>query len=106
MASLRNASRRILHTFPTRRSSDLGSGGLSSVHGLTKYAVQIKANPVKLLHHHTDMMPAAVIRYGDRRDKIRGPERSEEHTSELQSQSKLVCRLLREKKNATLMTIA
>src|SRR5688572_32677672 len=27
--------------------------------------------------------------------------RSEEHTSELQSQSKLVCRLLREKKNST-----
>src|SRR5688572_31585134 len=28
----------------------------------------------------------------------RGPERSEEHTSELQSQSNLVCRLLLEKK--------
>src|SRR2546430_11384778 len=28
-----------------------------------------------------------------------GPERSEEHTSELQSQSNLVCRLLLEKKN-------
>src|SRR2546430_13141852 len=28
----------------------------------------------------------------------RGPARSEEHTSELQSQSKLVCRLLLEKK--------
>src|SRR2546430_7528072 len=29
---------------------------------------------------------------------IHGPERSEEHTSELQSQSNLVCRLLLEKK--------
>src|SRR2546430_7622146 len=29
------------------------------------------------------------------------PERSEEHTSELQSQSNLVCRLLLEKKNRT-----
>src|SRR2546430_14391048 len=29
----------------------------------------------------------------------RGPDRSEEHTSELQSQSNLVCRLLLEKKN-------
>src|SRR2546430_17407335 len=29
------------------------------------------------------------------------PERSEEHTSELQSQSNLVCRLLLEKKKAT-----
>src|SRR2546430_15444995 len=31
----------------------------------------------------------------------RPPERSEEHTSELQSQSNLVCRLLLEKKNGT-----
>src|SRR2546430_5898131 len=30
---------------------------------------------------------------------VRGVERSEEHTSELQSQSNLVCRLLLEKKN-------
>src|SRR2546430_4284245 len=33
-------------------------------------------------------------------------ERSEEHTSELQSQSNLVCRLLLEKKNVSLMTSA
>src|SRR6266478_10104207 len=31
----------------------------------------------------------------------RGPHRSEEHTSELQSQSNLVCRLLLEKKKKT-----
>src|SRR5256886_5313600 len=43
-------------------------------------------------------------RRGDRRDRDRscsaraGGERSEEHTSELQSQSNLVCRLLLEKK--------
>src|SRR5688572_30966435 len=30
--------------------------------------------------------------------RVRGPHRSEEHTSELQSQSNLVCRLLLEKK--------
>src|SRR2546430_9463968 len=35
---------------------------------------------------------------GGRPDELRGP-RSEEHTSELQSQSNLVCRLLLEKKN-------
>src|SRR2546430_11079653 len=33
-------------------------------------------------------------------DALRGDERSEEHTSELQSQSNLVCRLLLEKKNS------
>src|SRR2546427_7351968 len=32
------------------------------------------------------------------RDRLCGAERSEEHTSELQSQSNLVCRLLLEKK--------
>src|SRR2546427_9642293 len=33
------------------------------------------------------------------------PERSEEHTSELQSQSNLVCRLLLEKKKTTVGTL-
>src|SRR2546427_2548529 len=48
---------------------------------------------------------AARVRQGDRAPatQVRGPpaahrERSEEHTSELQSQSNLVCRLLLEKK--------
>src|SRR5438270_2781148 len=36
----------------------------------------------------------------DQIDKVRGMDRSEEHTSELQSQSNLVCRLLLEKKNS------
>src|SRR2546430_8315539 len=36
-------------------------------------------------------------------DFFGGEIRSEEHTSELQSQSNLVCRLLLEKKNTTLM---
>src|SRR5260221_2840211 len=35
------------------------------------------------------------------RDQLRGEIRSEEHTSELQSHSDLVCRLLLEKKNKT-----
>src|SRR5688572_32106919 len=48
---------------------------------------------------------ARGVRAGDPRGDRRGPsafgrahERSEEHTSELQSQSNLVCRLLLEKK--------
>src|SRR2546430_9956988 len=36
-----------------------------------------------------------------RRPRRRSEDRSEEHTSELQSQSNLVCRLLLEKKNTT-----
>src|SRR2546430_8984786 len=44
----------------------------------------------------------AVVRHGVRRDYNRGETgRSEEHTSELQSQSNLVCRLLLEKKRIT-----
>src|SRR2546430_16563396 len=43
---------------------------------------------------------AAVLRAGSGRLSNRDP-RSEEHTSELQSQSNLVCRLLLEKKNTT-----
>src|SRR5256886_13234368 len=42
---------------------------------------------------------------GPERHRARG-RRSEEHTSELQSQSNLVCRLLLEKKNATPFTPA
>src|SRR2546427_7233914 len=39
-----------------------------------------------------------LVRYAVRRGLIGPDERSEEHTSELQSQSNLVCRLLLEKK--------
>src|SRR5256886_5706340 len=42
-------------------------------------------------------MPVVLMRAADLGK--RGDERSEEHTSELQSQSNLVCRLLLEKKN-------
>src|SRR2546427_4085654 len=46
-------------------------------------------------HHYAEMLPedkAALIR------SLKAEGRSEEHTSELQSQSNLVCRLLLEKK--------
>src|SRR2546430_12766499 len=45
--------------------------------------------------------PAAliVVREGDAPESTAVNSRSEEHTSELQSQSNLVCRLLLEKKN-------
>src|SRR2546430_13349140 len=45
-------------------------------------------------------LPALVAAVKDRDDERR--QRSEEHTSELQSQSNLVCRLLLEKKKNTL----
>src|SRR2546430_7415179 len=53
-----------------------------------------------------ELWPARGLRAHGRRElwlpvSERGHHRSEEHTSELQSQSNLVCRLLLEKKNTT-----
>src|SRR2546430_12352435 len=47
--------------------------------------------------HEAAMAQARVAEDEIRRGQWRGPLRSEEHTSELQSQSNLVCRLLLEK---------
>src|SRR5438270_6372494 len=46
---------------------------------------------------HLHLLGRGVLRFVE--DDERVVERSEEHTSELQSQSNLVCRLLLEKKN-------
>src|SRR5690242_21642786 len=71
--------RRALHSFPTRRSSDLG-GSLRSVRDTL---VRIIGGEWGWLKCWKEPSP--------------GP-RSEEHTSELQSHVNLVCRLLLEKK--------
>src|SRR5438270_12006049 len=66
---------RALHSFPTRRSSDLRAAradGARPEHGGLRLSVA--------------------------RRRIALARRSEEHTSELQSQSNLVCRLVLEKK--------
>src|SRR5688572_31491239 len=88
-------------------------------------ALPISAHPVlgDRADHHGDLRDRLV--HGEERDLrrvddggVRHPRlfvqeaelparaaRSEEHTSELQSQSKLVCRLLLEKKNKTILTM-
>src|SRR2546427_3052696 len=63
--------------FPTRRSSDLGTG-----------AVSIPGRIARMSPEPGDDTSVRKISHF----------RSEEHTSELQSQSNLVCRLLLEKK--------
>src|SRR5437773_7560832 len=65
---------RDLHSFPTRRSSDLA--GLRTLRAIVHEVTQPAQPPGRLSE----------------------PPRSEEHTSELQSHHDLVCRLLLEKK--------
>src|SRR5690606_41398436 len=92
------------HSFPTRRSSDLralrrrrGRGG--RIDGARRGE---PLQPVLVPDRRRDAPGAASEGRRDggapsRAGEHRG-ERSEEHTSELQSREKLVCRLLLEKK--------
>src|SRR5690606_41772577 len=95
---------RALPSFPTRRSSDLEFLGKSAdetaTHVIEKLA-GLKGRAVILMH---DTMPATtralpkILDWIDQENRRRmDAGRSEEHTSELQSREKLVCRLLLEK---------
>src|SRR5688572_31041663 len=89
-----------LHSFPTRRSSDLidrfiivstssrdrQSRGLGWARNFSRNAL------IPPARSRTRIMVGTGLWYSH-------SYRSEEHTSELQSQSNLVCRLLLEKKN-------
>src|SRR5688572_31323811 len=93
-----------LHSFPTRRSSDLN--GVGPAWSDASFTVR---PPLKIIAFSPPSGPAGTEvtiegeGFGDapgrNRVTIGGEVRSEEHTSELQSQSNIVCRLLLEKKN-------
>src|SRR2546430_2975589 len=53
--------------------------------------------------HALQASSACAVRSGALRSNGSAPQRSEEHTSELQSQSNLVCRLLLEKKKISII---
>src|SRR5206468_11623992 len=80
-------------SFPTRRSSDLSLRSPTSC-------------STRALGHHQDSptgQDIGIARFSvcarlPKTGRFRCPGRSEEHTSELQSRSDLVCRLLLEKK--------
>src|SRR2546421_2811804 len=57
-----------------------------------------RANPLRRLGDPDDVAGTAVLLASRAGSFITGQTRSEEHTSELQSRSDLVCRLLLEKK--------
>src|SRR5690606_39419226 len=95
-----------LHSFPTRRSSDLNPDDLGKDRAqrreLKRLQQRADGNPDQQDASRDDSDPAAIDRrrvcafFHDRCGKKW--DRSEEHTSELQSRENLVCRLLLEKK--------
>src|SRR5207248_4860852 len=87
---------RALHSFPTRRSSDLVALGAGAEDG-----AELGAEHFRLREAEPDRAPAQKRVHLLRELQVRGKlvaARSEEHTSELQSPYDLVCRLLLEKK--------
>src|SRR5690606_39511131 len=92
----RDRHRLDLRSFPTRRSSDLALGavapGAAHDRSLADQARGLHAVGRGPGGGADDLDGAASGASGSR-------ERSEEHTSELQSRENLVCRLLLEKKN-------
>src|SRR5207247_9304625 len=84
----RSGHHRTLHSFPTRRSSDLVL--LDRRVLLRDYGGELLAS-----------LPDARVRRVPMTEVATTRARSEEHTSELQSRVDLVCRLLLEKKKKT-----
>src|SRR5206468_11700549 len=91
-----------LHSFPTRRSSDLARARDGARARLAADAAQVPDRGVAQVQGGGGgrVRHVAVDRQRGGQRAALDPEalRSEEHTSELQSRSDLVCRLLLEKK--------
>src|SRR5699024_12727200 len=88
---------RPLHSFPTRRSSDLGAGGRPSSAARTRQD-PLAGGHLLSANNATGCRP--ILSLGPHPARPAGKDRSEVHTSELQSRFDLVCRLLLEKKKA------
>src|SRR5438132_4415835 len=88
-----------LHSFPTRRSSDLRRVGRRR--GRPRAALRSPrraAQGLTVVQAEAGAVAGAVSHYSCSIRARSSSLRSEEHTSELQSHSDLVCRLLLEKK--------
>src|SRR5439155_26459636 len=88
---------RALHSFPTRRSSDLEH----LLEHLTLDEGRAFLSDCRRLLMPGRIMRVAMPSLDVLCKKYSSDDRSEEHTSELQSRGHLVCRLLLEKKNGT-----
>src|SRR5688572_32628665 len=81
------------YTLSLHDALPISFGAKTVAHHFLKRQLDIMVEePVPQLHLHRRL---GIVRHQRRRPRMR----SEEHTSELQSQSNLVCRLLLEKKN-------
>src|SRR5207253_9618622 len=100
-----NRNHRYLHSFPTRRSSDLGSLKDLSEKELQETVIAYEpvwaigtgrnATPEQAQEAHTFIRHTLREMADDiTAERVRIQYRSEEHTSELQSRGHLVCRLL------------
>src|SRR5688572_31075831 len=91
---------RDLHSFPTRRSSDLPLAMRRSAQRVPASPLQYSSRATASSTPRVPRLTAIIGSTPSRSAHWRNSSvRSEEHTSELQSQSNLVCRLLLEKKN-------
>src|SRR2546427_9092831 len=71
-------------------------------HDLIGQAIEVgDVDAATIIHHHPGEELVGAVPHGVVIDAHQRAPRSEEHTSELQSQSNLVCRLLLEKKKKT-----
>src|SRR5690606_41613778 len=89
--SARSAAHRELHSFPTRRSSDLSAAPIRAPDRVPRPPSTTAVSRVRLRVRVKPLGAASRTEVA----------RSEEHTSELQSRENLVCRLLLEKKKTT-----
>src|SRR5436190_4417684 len=85
-----------LHSFPTRRSSDLEDRTVADDEHLIA--------GIALAEEQLVLAQAPLVK-ALRERRLRKNQRSEEHTSELQSHSDLVCRLLLEKKKHSIRLV-
>src|SRR5699024_12414522 len=96
-----NAHHQDIHSFPTRRSSDLSKIRLNDTYA--QAVVQSKDKETMQLWKGRLTEARELLHSIEQREKtlLKVARRSEEHTSELQSRFDLVCRLLLEKKKLT-----
>src|SRR5699024_12315378 len=98
-------SLRLLPSFPTRRSSALFSpashdrliffsSGCTTIGNSASDASKTSSRRILACHTHRVHLAAPVVRLWLGLAPMVSPQRSEEHTSELQSRFDLVCRLL------------